>query len=340
MHYAEAAMSHARTHHDIIVIGASAGGLHVLKQLLAGLPGDLPAAILVVLHVGAESQLAHILDRVGSLPVVEAQNGAPIERGCVYVAAPGRHLLAHDDHILLRRGPRENLARPAIDPMFRSAAASFGGRVVGVVVSGALNDGTAGLHAVKRCGGLAVVQDPADAAVPDMPLSALRYVEIDHCVSSAELGTLLARLVRQPAGATPDIPVDIRLEAAIAAQEPADTAREDQLGKLSPFSCPECRGTLRELADGDLLRYRCHVGHAFTGEAVLDMQGADVEGLLSSLLRAHRERAELARRLAHEDYGGHLAAHLRKRARDYEDDAEVIRRLLLERGVVADRNSA
>jgi two-component system, chemotaxis family, protein-glutamate methylesterase/glutaminase len=160
--------------HDIIVVGASAGGYEALSLILGNLPADLSASILIVLHVGAASHLAQLLDRVSKLPVKAAENGETIKRGVVYVAGPGAHLLLHDSHILLRRGPRENFARPAADPLFRSAAITFGGRVIGVILSGALNDGTAGLLAIKRCGGLALVQDPADAAVDDMPQSALR----------------------------------------------------------------------------------------------------------------------------------------------------------------------
>jgi two-component system, chemotaxis family, protein-glutamate methylesterase/glutaminase len=182
-----------RARRDTIVIGASSGGLQPLQRLLAELPGDLQAAVFVVLHVGATSHLAEILNHTTTLPVARARSGQPIELGRVYVAGPGRHLLLHDSHILLRRGPRENLARPAIDPLFRSAACSFGGRVIGVVLSGALNDGTAGLQAIKRCGGIAVVQSPADAAVSSMPLSALQHASVDHVAPTSQLGALLTR---------------------------------------------------------------------------------------------------------------------------------------------------
>src|SRR5262249_38118216 len=144
--------------HDIIVIGASSGGVDALRKLVSELPADLPASIFVVLHVGVESHLAAILDKQSRMPVVEAETGTELEQGRIYVAGSGKHLLLHDNHILLSRGPRENMARPAIDPLFRSAAATFGGRVIGVVLTGGLNDGTSGLHAIKRCGGLAVAQ--------------------------------------------------------------------------------------------------------------------------------------------------------------------------------------
>ncbi len=321
---------------DIIVIGASAGGVDALRELVRGLPPDLPAAVFVVLHIGrAKSVLATILGREGPLPVAPARSGERIERGRIYVAVPDRHLLLHDDHILLRRGPHENMSRPAIDPLFRSAACSFGGRVIGVVLSGALNDGTAGLRAIKRCGGLAVVQDPADAAISDMPLSALRYVEVDHRLPARAMGQALARLAALPAGPTPEIPVDICLEAAITAQELMDmTAREQQMGRPAPFSCPECGGGLWELADGNMLRYRCHVGHAYTAEAMLAAETDEIEQLLSRLLRSHRDRAEVVRRMAALERSLHNnreADQLEARAREYEENAELMQRLLADR---------
>jgi two-component system, chemotaxis family, protein-glutamate methylesterase/glutaminase len=316
--------------HDSVVIGASAGGVEALQRLMRDLPADLPAAVFVVLHVGDTSYLPALLDRAGPLPAAPAMSGEPIERGHVYVAAPGRHLLLHDDHILLRRGPRENLARPAIDPLFRSAACSFGTRTIGVVLTGALNDGTAGLRAIKRCGGIAVVQDPNDAAVPDMPRNAQKHVDVDHCVPLAAMGKLLARLTATPAGGTPEIPMDIRLEAAIAAQELSSMSIEDTLGTPSRFTCPECHGALWEIADGDMRRYRCHTGHAFTADAMLAAQDVEGEQLLWLLMRSHHERAALARHMAEDERArnGALAAQLQQRARDHDDDAELIREII------------
>jgi two-component system chemotaxis response regulator CheB len=317
--------------HDIIVIGGSGGALEALRTLAHDFPPDLPAAVFVVLHMGASSHLAHILTRSGPLPTVSAASGERFEQGKIYVAVPGSHLLLHDGHMLLRRGPRENLSRPAVDPLFRSAAASFGGRVIGVVLSGALADGTAGLRAIERCGGLTVVQDPADALVSDMPRSALRHVDVDHVCRMDDMARLLARLVRQPAGATPDIPFDIRVEAAIAAQELADMRADDMLGTPSRFTCPECHGALWEIEDGSMLRYRCHVGHAFAADAVLSSQGDEIDRLLGTLLRSHQERAALAHRMAKHERANDrqtLAEHLEVRARDYEHDVEIMKKLL------------
>ena len=322
---------HKAGNHNIVAIGASAGGLHVLERVLGDLPSDLPAAVFAVLHLGASSHLGEILDRKSVLPVHSAKSGMKIQSGHVYVGIPAVHMLIHDSHLLLRRGPRENFARPAIDPLFRSAACTFGGAVIGVVLSGALNDGTAGLRAIKRCGGLAVVQDPADAAVPSMPVSALRSVDVDHAAPAAKLGSLIARLVAEPAGVTQPIPADIRLETAIAAQELAGMQAEDALGKPSRFTCPECHGTLWEMNDQSMLRFRCHVGHAYTGEAILAAQENETERMLWNLMRTHQERAELARLMAGREIQAHrleLGRQLQQRAKEYDEDAELVRRLL------------
>ncbi|HVT54975.1 MAG TPA: chemotaxis protein CheB [Xanthobacteraceae bacterium] len=316
--------------HDIIVIGASAGGVEALLALIPDLPADLPASIVIVMHVGRASHLASILQKRSQLDVRQAKAGERFQRGTVYVAGPGAHLLLHDSHILIRKGPRENMARPAIDPLFRSAAISFGGRVIGVVLSGSLNDGTAGLRAIKRCGGLAVVQEPKDAVVAEMPRSALRYVEVDYVAKIAEMADLLTRLVEERAGVTPEIPLDIRMETAIAAQELADMEIEEKLGLPSPFTCPDCGGTLWEIEDGDLLRYRCHVGHAYTADAVLLGQNSEVEHMLEGLQRANQERAALARRMAEKERdrkNKRLADLLDSRADEYEQNAEIVRQL-------------
>jgi two-component system chemotaxis response regulator CheB len=316
---------------DIIVIGGSGGGLEALRTLVRGFEPDLPAAVFVVLHVGAYSNLAYVLTKAGPLPAVPAVSGQRFERGRIHVAVPGFHLLLHDGHMLLRRGPHENLARPAIDPLFRSAAASFGSRAVGVVLSGALSDGAAGLQAIKRCGGVAVVQDPADALNASMPRSAMRHVDVDHVCRIDDMARRLARLACEPAGPTPDIPLDIRVEAAIAAQELSDMRVDDMLGTPCRFTCPECHGALWEIEDESMLRFRCHVGHAFVADTVLASQGEEIDRLLGTLLRSHQERAALAQRLAEHERANDrhaLAQHLEKRARDYEHDVEIMRKLL------------
>jgi two-component system chemotaxis response regulator CheB len=324
-------MPHESPTRDTIVIGGSAGSVEALERLLALLPRDLKAAVFVVVHIGQDSILPQVLARRSTLPVVAAESGAVHEHGKVYVGIPGVHLLLHDGHILLRRGPRENYTRPAIDALFRSAAASLGSRVIGVVLSGSLSDGTAGLRAIKRCGGMAIVQDLGDAFVPSMPRNALRYADVDYVRPIAEMPALFQQLTREVAGPSPEVPLDIRLEAAIAAQELADMKADEILGKTSGFTCPECHGALWEIHDGSMLRFRCHVGHAFTADAVLAAQGEEIERMLGTLQRAHQERAALARKMAAEeraDAHGNLAEQLEIRAREYEDDAKLVMKLI------------
>ncbi len=320
---------------DIVVIGGSAGAFEVVRTLLSELPPDLPATLFLVLHLGHASRLASLLDRASALPVMEARAGMVPKRGHVYVAVPGKHLLLHDNHILLRRGPRENYARPAIDPLFRSAAATFGPRVIGLVLSGSLSDGSSGLRAIKRCGGLALVQSPDEAIVSSMPRAALRHAEIDEILTTVQLAPMLSRLVRWAAPEPVPVPFDVKLEAAIAAQEIADMKVDDMLGKPSRFTCPECHGALWEIEDGPLLRYRCHVGHAYTADTVLTSQTEEIDRLLGTLLRSHQERAALAQRMSrHERSQGReaLAEQLARRAVEYDSDAQLMKKLLKDGG--------
>ncbi|SJZ83316.1 two-component system, chemotaxis family, response regulator CheB [Enhydrobacter aerosaccus] len=317
--------------HDIVVIGGSAGGLEALRPLLARLPVGLPASILIVLHVGPVSYLPEILDRICPLPVVAARSGEMLQHGKVYIAIPGVHLLVHHNHLLLRRGPRENLSRPAIDPLFRSAAACCTTRVIGILLSGALSDGVAGLGTIKRCGGIALAQDPDDALVPAMPANARRAVDLDLVLPMAEMAEALAALVQRPAPPPVEVPMDIQLETAIAAQELADMKVDDILGKPSRFTCPECQGTLWEIRDGSMLRFRCHVGHAFNSEAVLAAYGEQIENTLTRLQRSHQERAALARRMAESERAEerhHLADELERRADGYDEDALLVQHLM------------
>jgi two-component system chemotaxis response regulator CheB len=319
---------------DVVVLGASAGGVEAVRRLVRMLPADLPAAVFVVIHRGPEepSLLAGVLGAGSPLSVVTAADSQRFRRGCVYVAPPDRHLLVGHDHVHVRRGPRENRARPAIDPLFRSAAANCTTRVIGVVLTGLLNDGTAGLRAIKRCGGLTVVQDPADAAYDSMPRSAIRHVEVDHVRPLDGIAGLLVELVRSPQPPLLDaVPADIRTEALIAAQELRTMADEDRFGTLAPFTCPECHGALREIREGGLVRYRCHTGHAFTAE-VLDLAHAEAwERTLYDALRVQEEHAALVRMMADEARArrmGRTAEDLERRARSYEEGAELIRQLL------------
>jgi two-component system chemotaxis response regulator CheB len=286
--------------HDIIVIGASSGGVEVLTRLVSTLPESLPAAVFVVLHVrpDAPSLLPAILNRAGLLPAAHAVDGEPIRTGRIYVAPPGMQMYVHARRVAVERGPRENMHRPAIDPTFRTAAHHHGPRVIGVVASGALDDGTAGLQAVKEAGGIAVVQDPADAACASMPSHAMDRVAIDYCVTSGDLADLLIRLVNQPAP-DPHPPSPVRLETPEEAKGTGlDAVTGAVVGVESGLTCPECSGVLREVRDGDVLRFRCRVGHAYTSQTMMEAQGDAIERALWTAVRQLEERALLLRKLA------------------------------------------
>jgi two-component system chemotaxis response regulator CheB len=319
---------------DVIVIGASAGGVEALKRLAAGLPADLSAAVFVVIHRadGPPSYLADILDAAGPLAAATAEDGQAFARGRIYVAPPDRHLLVGRDHVHVRRGPRENRMRPAIDPLFRSAAVNCSVRVIGVVLTGMLDDGTAGLVAIRRCGGVAVVQDPGSAEYPDMPRSAIRHAAADHVRPLHAIPALLRELAAQPCPPPVEVPQTLRMEALIAAQELGMDPDQNRLGKLSPLTCPECHGSMYEIHDeGGLLRFRCHTGHAFTAESLRAAQAESWERALYGALRAQEEQMALVRRMAQEARErGHLrsASDFEGRARSYQEGAEIIRRML------------
>jgi two-component system chemotaxis response regulator CheB len=325
--------------HDIIVVGASAGGVEALSELVRGLPGDLPAAVFIVLHVPAQSPsiLPQILARAGKLPATHALDGEEIAPGRVYIAPPDNHLLVERGHVRVVRGPKENRCRPAVDPMFRSAALAYGPRVVGVILTGALDDGTVGLRDLKKRGGTTIVQDPREALYPGMPQSALDNVKVDYCLPLAEIAPLLAHLASEPAadeGAYP-VPDDLKTEAGIAEQQmgaPELIESVEKIGRRSIFTCPECSGTMWELTDGDLLRFRCHVGHAFSAESLMAEQAETLEDALWSAVRALEEKVALARRLAQRarDRSYHKAAlTYDERARVAEKQAEIVRQMLL-----------
>ena len=279
---------------DIVVIGASAGGIEALGGLVRHLPADLGAAVLVVLHLAPEhkSVLPRILSSAGPMPAKHAHNGEALVPNCIYVARPDHHLLLHESHIRVIRGPRENGHRPAIDPLFRTAAYTYGPRVIGVVLSGALDDGTAGLIAIKNQGGLAVVQDPNDALVDGMPRSALENVEIDHVLPVAELGKLLPELVAETVSEPAVAAHSAMLEVESTLQVRGSTDGALKVGDPSSLGCPECGGVLHEMHG------RRRVGHAFAPESLYLEQRTAMEGALWAALRALEEQASLARRMA------------------------------------------
>jgi two-component system, chemotaxis family, protein-glutamate methylesterase/glutaminase len=321
--------------HDIIVVGASAGGVEALVEVVSRLPVRLPAAVFIVLHIPTHipSLLPEILSRAGPLVAHHPEDGEKIKYGHIYVAPPDYHLLVEREHVSVTHGPRENRHRPAVDPLFRSAARAYGPRVVGVVLSGALDDGTAGLLAVKRRGGVAVIQDPESALYPSMPQSALEHVEVDYCLPVSEIGPLLARLAHEPVKEeeVSPVPEDMEMETGLAEMDMESLNGEKHVGTPSAFSCPECSGVLWEIQDGELTRYRCRVGHAYSFESMVAEQSDKVEEALWAALRALEENASLSRRIinrAHQNGQERIARNFAEKLQQAEHHAAVIRQLL------------
>lgn len=293
--------SDLRNPQRLFVVGASAGGVQALQQLAAALPADFSAPLLVVLHIGSHpSILPQLLCAAGPLPARHAVQGQPLHSGCITVAPPDHHMLVVGDTIQLTRGPKEHHARPAIDPLFLSAALSHGTGVVGVVLTGSLDDGTPGLQAIKQAGGVTVVQNPSDALEPSMPLSALRHVEVDHCVSLAELPKLLCSLADLPVTAEPNRPLPaLQHELSITLTTGNAMEHLHALGATpSTFACPDCHGDLWELSHCRPLRYRCHTGHAFTLRTLQQALSAAADDAVWNALRALQEKALVQQRMA------------------------------------------
>ncbi len=284
-----------------MVIGGSAGGLEALSAVLAGLPGDLPAAVLVVLHMpaGANSALAAIVSRCGPLPAVPASSGEPLRPGRVHVAVPDRHLLVRDGTTLLSRAPKQNRARPAIDALFRSAARWRGHRAVGVVLSGSLDDGAAGLAAIDATGGACVVQNPADALVAGMPTAALTVVPTATTCPAADLGPAIAALTTEPLDTREPPVVDETLTLETDMTE-GDQATPDRtlLGRPTPVSCPDCTGAMNRVTSAGTVYYRCHVGHVWSPLTLLDAQREVVERSLWTAVSILEEQATVHQTLA------------------------------------------
>jgi two-component system chemotaxis response regulator CheB len=320
-------------------VGASAGGVEALRTILRRLPADFPAAVFVVLHMSATGRglLATVLGRDSSLPVHEAVDAEPIRPGHVYVASPDLHLLLEPERVRVLHGPRQNRHRPAIDPLFRSAAVAFGPRVIGVVLTGNLDDGTAGLRAIKSRAGLAVVQEPADAEFPSMPQSAVDHVDVDERLAVVEIPAALVRLVREEVELAPSAPrrhleIEVRSDAGGGHMEDMEA-----IGTPSVFTCPDCSGTLWEIGDADLPRFRCRVGHAYTAESLVAQQDDAVEDALWAAMRSLEENATLARRMAERfrhSAATTLAPRYDEKARIHQAHADALRRLLAEKPAV------
>ena len=338
----------------IVVIGGSLGAINALKVILASLPKDFPAAILVVTHIGAnKSMLPEILQRISALPVRHAIDGEPISPGRVLLAPPDEHLTVisagERAYARLAHGPKENHCRPAIDPLFRSAAAAFGTGVIGVVLTGYLDDGTVGLQAVKTRGGIAIVQDPAEAEAPDMPASALRHVDVDSKLAVGEIGQALVELVSagvQPggvlhapaAGGTSDwIDIENRLTG-----RDSDMDDLDKIGKPSSLTCPECSGALWEIRQSGPVRYRCHTGHAFTARVLEALQSSTVEDAIWGAIRALHEQERLFSKMSEKALqSGYTdsVAEYRAKAAQAQAHSQALREVIATRALVVQRET-
>ena len=325
---------------NIIVIGASAGGVSALQNLFAQMPSRLDASFFVVLHIPPTSPsiLASLINNAGPLTVKAAADQAPIQPGVVYVAPPDVHLLIKPGYIHLHKGPRENRHRPAIDPLFRSAAVAYTSQVVGVVLTGFLDDGTSGLLAVKRCGGIAIAQSPTDAEYPDMPASAIRTGQVDYELPIRNMGAAIRELIQTHAPPVHAVPQDIAMEAKIAESAVSNISGENKLGHLVPISCPECGGPLwaieQALENSGPCRYRCHVGHGFTAKALMASQDIAVEQALWAAMRTMEERANLTEMMAEDEHqrGRDKSAEVyQERSSLLRSHANVIRKLLTDR---------
>jgi two-component system, chemotaxis family, protein-glutamate methylesterase/glutaminase len=323
--------------HDIIVVGASAGGVEALSALVRGLPADLPAAVFVVLHIPPyhQSHLPAILSHHGPLPAAEAMHGEAIAPGRIYVAPPDHHLLVRNGHVELTRGPRENSSRPAVDPLFRTAARAYGPRVVGVVLSGALGDGSVGLMAIAARGGVTVVQDPDEALFESMPRTALEYVRVAHVLPVCQISALVSHLAREPA-TEKEVPTMSDMEQTIPQLVRRDmTAQErhERSGQTTVYTCPECGGTLWQVERDGLVQFNCHVGHAYAPESLLGQMSEDLEAALWRCVRMLTEKATLTRQLAGRlEAAGQEAQATRVEEQAHLDDrqGQLIRTILLE----------
>jgi two-component system, chemotaxis family, protein-glutamate methylesterase/glutaminase len=318
---------------DIVVIGASAGGFEAFKKIIAGLSPDFNASIFIVWHMSPDIRgiLPDVLNRLNKIPAAHAYNNEPIQARRIYVAPPDHHMLLEEGKVLVTRGPKENRFRPAVDPLFRSAAYTYGNRVIGVILSGALDDGTAGLWTVKHYGGTAIVQDPTDAEVPSMPENAMRQVKIDYCVGISELPQLLVRLSTEPITENAVVMKDeqTKKEIQIAAEERALEKGILQFRDLSPYTCPECHGVLSRLRNDNIIRYRCHTGHAYSADTLMAAITENIEDGLYNAIRAMDESIMLLNHMGDhyaEANQPKLAALYFKKAKEAMGRSEYVRK--------------
>ena len=310
------------SNHRIFTIGASAGGWNAIEMALKEISPKVNASFLVVVHSSFDmiSSFTSYLNRKIEMEVLDAQENMTIEKGKVYIAVPNQHMVVIEGKLTNSYGPRENLFRPSIDVLFRSAAVDFGNRCVGILLSGRLNDGTVGLEAIKRCGGEAIIQDPKTAEFSGIPLTAQKFVEIDYTAQIEEMGELILDLIDKPLPKKIDIPYTIRREAEIATKIRSQVRTEDFLGEKVPLSCASCGGPLWRIKDTDIERYRCHVGHSFSQESLLLAQNENLEETLWVCLRTLEEKKVLMLNMA-EKFKSKGSDHI---ARSYSDKIQEV----------------
>jgi two-component system chemotaxis response regulator CheB len=321
-----------KAHQKIVVIGTSAGGRSALIKLIQQLPENFPAPLLIVQHIAADSlgsSLIEILNKDSKIKCAYAEKGKIAKPGHAYLAPADFHLMIDSDFRLqVTRGAHENRARPAIDPLFRSAAINYGTRTIAILLTGYLDDGTSGLTAVQRCGGTCIIQDPKDAAYPEMPLNALNQLKPDYCIPIAQMGAIVSEVVGAKPKKQKKAPNDIAKEALIAQRVTSDLQSVEALGDQVPFNCPGCGGVLWKITDGDTLRYRCHTGHAYTAITLLAEQNKKLEETMWTALRMFEERRNLLTTMSNEQKGP-LATITKERADLSQIHIDRIRAILL-----------
>ena len=320
-----------RSLRDTVVIGTSSGGLAALGSLLNRLSETFQGSIFIVQHQSRNSPelLGAVLQFATPLPIRTVRDRMPIRPGEIYLAPPDQHLVIFDNSVLATGGARENRSRPSINPLFRTAAAARGSRTIGVLLTGQLDDGVAGLATIKRCGGITIVQDPADAEFPELPARAIEAVAIDHVVPVAQIGALLEKLSRQEA-ADVEIPREAIIEAEFSGPAGSTAAAVDSIGQRTTTSCPDCGGPLWRVGEGEAAIYRCSIGHALSEPTLLESQGEAIEHALWVAVRTLGERASVLNSLAsHAEHRGRRAEREREAAAEANEQGAILRKFLI-----------
>ena len=289
---------------NLIVIGASAGGLGAISQVLSGLSDNLDAAVLVVIHISRKSNaaaIASVFQRKTNLVCVPAQDGMHITKGHLYVALPDHHLMVSDGHIRINQGPHENKYRPSIDVLFRSAAVNYGNRVIGIILTGLLEDGTSGMYAIKQTGGICIVQDPDEAEFSDMPRSVLNKIKVDHCATLDDIPGILQRIIAGPLPEQMEVPNELQIEADITERMMTDINEMKKIADRSDFMCPDCGGGLWAVKNDPIHRYRCHTGHVYTEKLLNELKDEKIEESIWVCLRMLEEKANLLMLMSHRE---------------------------------------